>query len=522
MIFDSLVEHRQSPENPSTSLSNPDLWLWDAFGASRTVAGTRVNERTALKLSAVWAAIHILAETLGQLPLSLIRKDGSDKEQARDDPRFSLLHDQPNTEMTSINWRSTVQAHVVTTGNGYNWIMRNQAGLPIELIPLMPHVTSLKRENGRLVYHSRTNVDGRDITFRLNPADVLHIPGLGFDGLSGYSPIRMQAEQLGAGLATQEFAARFFGNGANISGLVTVPGKVQDLSKMRKEWNAAFAGENQMKTAIVDQGAGYTRIGIPPEDAQFLQTREFSIDEVARMYRIPPHMLARMGQATFSNVEHVGIDFVTYTMLPWLTRWEQELNRKLLTIEERQTMFFKFNVTGLLRGDQKTRYESYRSAIQVGWMTRNEARTLEEFNEIDGLDEPLQPMNMTTVGGDGDNPDNEPRLMLVVRKAARNLVVKETNALKRICKTFTVQFSRNIPDVNHPIHRQVGEFYAKHQDHMVDVLGCPPAFAAQYCAAHRRQFMTDCSADNLFTDWLDNHADALATIIWNGGYDETD
>lgn len=521
MIFDSLVERRQSPENPATSLANPDAWLWDAFGAQRTIAGARVNEKTALKLSAVWAAIHILAETLGQLPLSLIRKTGSDKEQARDDPRFSLLHDQPNSEMTSINWRSTVQGHVVVSGNGYNWIMRNQAGLPIELIPLMPHVTSLKRENGALVYHSRTNVAGSEVNFRLNPADVLHIPGLGFDGLSGYSPIRMQAEQLGAGIATQEFASRFFGNSANISGVVSVPGKIQDLSKMRKEWNAAFAGENQMKTAIVDQGAGYTRIGIPPEDAQFIQTREFSIDEVARMYRIPPHMLARMGQATFNNVEHVGIDFVTYTMLPWLTRWEQELNRKLLTVEERKTLFFKFNVTGLLRGDQKTRFDSYHAAITDGWLTRNEARNLEDFNALEGLDEPLQPMNMMTVGGEPD-PNGEPRLMLVVRKAARNLIVKETNALKRICKTFTVQFSRNIPDANHPIHKQVGDFYAKHQDHMVDVLGCPPAFAAQYCGAHKRQFMQDRSAADLFDDWLNNHADDLARIVWKGFDDETE
>ena len=497
MLFNRLRDRRQSPENPATSLANPAPWLFDVLGGGRSPAGVSVDERSAFKLSAIWAAIGIIADMIGQVPLGLFERDGDDRH-PRPDHRLDALVNFPNTEMTSISWRSTKQAHVLSWGGGYSWIRRSRSGDPIELIPLLPDRTTLRRLAGELFFESRVQTTKGAQTFRIAPADVVHVPGLGFDGLTGYSPIRMQRDQLAASIAAQNFSARFFGNGATVSGLVTVQGKIPDKKKFRDEWDETFGGENQLKTAVMDQAADYKRIGIPPEDAQFIETQNFGVEQCARMYRVPLQFLARMGDATYNNSEQMGIFFASYTLAPWVTRWEQELNRKLLTDAERKRFFFKFNLNGILRGAQKDRYDAYHQAITDGWMVRNEARRKEDLNAIDGLDEPLQPMNMQIVGLQTAN---------IVRSAVDQLVRKESNEVVR---------SRSKCATDSGFRRRIEQFYAKHVDTMCEGLGVSRSFAVQYCQAHQKQALEAEQLQGVVEDWRTTHAKELTDIILIG------
>ena len=218
---------------------------------------------------------------------------------------------------------------------------------------------------------------------RLSPSEVLHIPGLGFDGLVGYSPIAMAKNAIGMAIACEEYGAKFFANGAQPSGVLEHPGILKDPSKVRESWTQTFGGShNANKVAVLEEGMKYTPISISPEQAQFLETRKFQIDEIARIFRIPPHMVGDLDKSSFSNIEQQSLEFVIYTLAPWLCRWEQSIARSLLTGEEKKTMFAKFNVDGLLRGDYQSRMQGYATARQNGWMSANDIRELENLDRI--------------------------------------------------------------------------------------------------------------------------------------------
>ena len=354
-----------------------------------TAAGKTVTEKSAMQLTAVYACVRILAEAIAGLPLHLYRrgKNGS-KDKAADHPLYSLLHDEPNPEMTSFVFRETMMTHLLLYGNCYSQIIRDGRGQVTALYPLMPNQMSVDRdERGQLYYtYLRSNEEAATMsgsTVYLMPEDVLHVPGLGFDGLVGYSPIAMARNSIGMALACEEYGAKFFANGASPSGVLEHPGTIKDISRLRESWNSVYGGsKNAGKLAILEEGMHYAPISISPNEAQFLETRKFQVDEIARIFHVPPHMIGDLERSTFSNIEQQSLEFVKYTLNPWVCRWEQALTRALLSPREKREYFIKFNVDGLLRGDYQSRMNGYATARQNGWMSANDIRELENLDRI--------------------------------------------------------------------------------------------------------------------------------------------
>jgi len=422
-IFSGLFRSRDKPQNRTTGSAYSFF-----FGGS--TAGKRVNERSAMQMTAVYSCVRILAEAVAGLPLHLYHyKENGGKEKAINHPLYLLLHDEPNPEMSSFVFRETLMTHLLLWGNAYAQIIRNGKGEVIALYPLMPDRMTVNRDsNGQLYYEYTVSMDDapavKGSLVRLNPSDVLHIPGLGFDGLVGYSPIAMAKNAIGMAIACEEYGAKFFANGAAPGGVLEHPGTIKDPQRVRESWQSTFGGSgNANKIAVLEEGMKYTPIGISPEQAQFLETRKFQINEIARIFRVPPHMVGDLEKSSFSNIEQQSLEFVKYTLEPWLVRWEQSIQRILLSPEEKKSYFAKFNVEGLLRGDYASRMTGYATARQNGWMSANDIRELENMDRIpaeEGGDLYLINGNMLPLGNAGafantevsddgkeENPDEE-------------------------------------------------------------------------------------------------------------------
>lgn len=361
-----------------------------SFLFGRTTSGKPVNERTAMQTTAVYACVRILAEAVASLPLHVYEyQDDGGKKLVHDHPLYYLLHDEPNPEMTSFVFRETLMSHLLIWGNAYAQIIRDGAGRVLGLYPLLPDKMDVQRDDkGNIYYVYSRNSDENPMfkeygNIKLKAEDVLHIPGLGFDGLIGYSPIAMAKNAVGMTLACEEYGASFFANGANPGGVLEHPGVLKDPSKVRESWNSVYRGvSNAHKIAVLEEGMKYQQIGIPPEEAQFLETRKFQINEIARLYRIPPHMVGDLDKSSFSNIEQQSLEFVKYTLDPWVNRWEQSLQRSLLLPGEKGKYFIKLNVDGLLRGDYQSRMNGYAVGRQNGWFSANDIREMENMNPI--------------------------------------------------------------------------------------------------------------------------------------------
>ena len=361
-----------------------------SFLFGRTTSGKPVNERTAMQTTAVYACVRILAEAVASLPLHVYEyQDDGGKKLVHDHPLYYLLHDEPNPEMTSFVFRETLMSHLLIWGNAYAQIIRDGAGRVLGLYPLLPDKMDVQRDDrGNIYYVYSRNSDENPMfkeygDIRLKAEDVFHIPGLGFDGLIGYSPIAMAKNAVGMTLACEEYGASFFANGANPGGVLEHPGVLKDPSKVRESWNSVYRGVNNAhKIAVLEEGMKYQQIGIPPEEAQFLETRKFQINEIARLYRIPPHMVGDLDKSSFSNIEQQSLEFVKYTLDPWVIRWEQSLQRSLLLPREKGKYFIKLNVDGLLRGDYQSRMNGYAVGRQNGWFSANDIREMENMNPI--------------------------------------------------------------------------------------------------------------------------------------------
>lgn len=361
-----------------------------SFLFGRTTSGKPVNERTAMQTTAVYACVRILAEAVASLPLHVYEyQDDGGKKLVHDHPLYYLLHDEPNPEMTSFVFRETLMSHLLIWGNAYAQIIRDGAGRVLGLYPLLPDKMDVQRDDrGNIYYVYSRNSDENPMfkeygDIRLKAEDVLHIPGLGFDGLIGYSPIAMAKNAVGMTLACEEYGASFFANGANPGGVLEHPGVLKDPSKVRESWNSVYRGVNNAhKIAVLEEGMKYQQISIPPEEAQFLETRKFQINEIARLYRIPPHMVGDLDKSSFSNIEQQSLEFVKYTLDPWVIRWEQSLQRSLLLPGEKGKYFIKLNVDGLLRGDYQSRMNGYAVGRQNGWFSANDIREMENMNPI--------------------------------------------------------------------------------------------------------------------------------------------
>jgi HK97 family phage portal protein len=345
-------------------------------------SGIAVDEESALKISAVYACVKVISETVASLPLNLLKEESNgDSNKAKQHPLYTVLHDMPNAEMSSFTFREMLMTNLLLSGNAYALIKRDAHGHVVELYPLKAKNMVVERNatTGRIAYKYTAGAVTKTYTAR----QVFHIPAFSFDGIVGVSPITYAREAMGLALATEEFGARFFGNGARPGGVLEHPGVVKDPERLRDSWNKVYQGtKNSHKVAVLEEGMKYHEIGMSPEDSQFLQTRAFQLNEICRIFRVPPHLVADLTRSTFSNIEHQSIDFVVHTITPWLVRWEQAIKRSCLSEQERTIYFAKYNVDGLLRGDFANRMKGYATARQNGWMSANEIRGLEDMNKI--------------------------------------------------------------------------------------------------------------------------------------------
>ena len=381
-IISKLIKARDKPKDYYSGSNYTYL-----FGP--TTSGKVVNEFTAMQTTAVYSCVRILAEAVASLPLHVYRYKENGKERVYNHHLYHILHNEPNTEMSSFVFRETLMSHLLIWGNAYAQIIRDGAGRVVALYPLLPNKMTVSRDKNGEIYYTYTTNSDENPNFKdygsvvLRKQDVLHIPGLGFDGLVGYSPIAMAKNAVGMTIATEEYGASFFANGANPGGVLEHPGVLKDPKKVRDSWNEVYRGTtNAHKIAVLEEGMKYQQIGIPPEEAQFLETRKFQINEIARLYRIPPHMVGDLEKSSFSNIEQQSLEFVKYTLDPWVIRWEQAMQRSLLLPKEKQEFFIRLNVDGLLRGDYQSRMNGYSVARQNGWLSSNDIREMEDMNPI--------------------------------------------------------------------------------------------------------------------------------------------
>ena len=389
------------------------------FFFGQSAAGTHVNEHTAMQMTAVYACVRVLAESVASLPLHLYKRGtAGNREKAEEHPLFFLLHDEPNPEMTSYVFRETLMTHLLLFGNAYAQILRNGKGEVLGLYPLMPNRMSVERDDGgRLFYRyyrfDREPPNQEQSHVILMPQDVLHIPGLSYDGLVGFSPIAACRNAVGAGLAADTYSGKFFANGAAPSGVLQHPGLIKNPERLRDSWNTAYGGAgNAGKVAILEEGMTFTPVSISPQDAQLLETRKFTVEEICRIFRVPPHLVQNLDRATFNNIEQMSIDFVMYSLMPWLVRWEQSMAKVLLSHDDKRRFEIRFNVDGLLRGSHKERYEAYAVGINNGFLCPNDVRRLENMDVIpDGdifmVQGAMMPLNMVGAAYAGKENTNE-------------------------------------------------------------------------------------------------------------------
>ena len=396
-----IFSKKQKPVTNSLSTSRP-------FFFGRASADTLVNERTALQTAAVYACVRVISEAVASLPLQLYKYHGGGALLADDHPLYDILHSVPNAEMTSFVFRETLMSHLLLYGNAYAQIIRDPLGRIKELYPLLPSKMDVCRnEAGELYYtyyrerdEAKPKEEKGGVTLRRE--DVLHIPGLGYDGIQGYSPVALAKNAIGMAIATEDFGARFFANSANPGGVLESPHSITDGSKLRDVWENIYKGQGNHSIAVLEDGLTFKPVGIEPEKAQFLETRRFQLNEIARIFRVPPHMIGDLERSTFNNIEQQSLEFLKFTLDPWLKRLEQQFEKSLLTPAERKTHEIRFNVDGLLRGDYEKRMKGYSIARQNGWMSANEIRALERQNPIPGGDRYLYNGNMIDLGGPDD------------------------------------------------------------------------------------------------------------------------
>lgn len=390
--------------NAPTSAAAPDNWLVKLLNGGPTNSGANVNSDTALRVMAVFACVKILSESISTLPLHLYRREGDKKFKATDHPLYYLLHDSPNEQNTSAEFREMLQAHLGLRGNGYASIVRNGKGIIEKLTPIHSDLIKVKKDTstGKLFY----DISGgdQDIPSRR----ILHIRGFGTNGVTGLNPIELARETIGLAVAAESHGAHQLKNGATPSGLLTYPQRLEkkDRDIVRKSWKETHGGNKQGDIAVVSGGVEYQSIGLNNADLQYLETRKFQVTEIARLFRIPPHMIADLDKASFSNIEQQSLDFVIHSLRPWLVRWEQRLSHDLLTPEERREYFLEFNLDGLLRGDIASRYKAYATGRQWGWLSANDILAKENSNPIENGDTYLEPLNMIDSKKDKNNETN--------------------------------------------------------------------------------------------------------------------
>lgn len=394
-----------------------ERYLAWSFGGGASASGIVVNPQTAMQSAAVFSCVKVLSESIGMLPVNLYTESANGSRNiAKNHPLFPLLHDQPNDYQTSVEFFEMLVLSLCLRGNAYAFINRGRTGRVVELLPIHPDAVRVQMGANFQLQYEVTLPDGSFKQYQTG--EILHVKGMTLNGWLGISPIQYARESIGLALATEKFGSQLFRNGAKMGGVLEHPMKLSDESykRLKDSFDEAHSGENTHKTAILEEGMKFTKVAMTADDSQFLDTRKYQRSEIASIFRVPPHMIGDLERATFSNIEQQSLEFVTYTLMPWLTRIEKAIKRDLFSPADRGTLHVKFNVAALLRGDASARSAYYNSGIMAGWLTRNEARGSESdigivLNPLDGLDIPLMPLNMTDGTDDPDEAEdlNEPK-----------------------------------------------------------------------------------------------------------------
>jgi HK97 family phage portal protein len=417
---------------------NRNYWwphLAQAMAGNANTTGRPVTPATAVGSTAVWAAVRIISESIATLPLRVYERRNGGRVIATEHPLYPILHDRPNPRQTAVEYREQQLASLLLWGNAYTWIDRYPSGRPRYLWPIRPdRVTAridVATENDpvpSLVYVVSTHDGGQ----RVYSADeILHVRGLSSDGLMGLSPIAVHRDAVGLEQAEREFAGRFFGNNGRPGGVLKVAGRLSNDAavRLKQSWETAHRGlENAHRVAVLEEGIEWQSMGMPLQDAQFVEQRRFSIEEIARIFRVPLHLMGDLQRATYSNIEHQSIEFVVHTIRPWCVRLEQSY-ATLLYPSERQALYVEHAVDALLRGDIKSRYDAYAVARQWGWLSVNEIRALENLNSVgvDG-DSLIQPLNFGPMAGPVALPDALAARALVEEITHRNALPDDASA----------------------------------------------------------------------------------------------
>jgi HK97 family phage portal protein len=407
-IFARLIERRAVKETYANSLRDGPEWL---TGSPVTTSGAAMDENAAIRIAAVWACVRAISEDLATLPLNVyenLEKRG--KRKATDHRLYRVLHDSPNPFMTSVTFREALNFHRLLTGNAYAWIEYDRAGNVKAIWPLRPDMTSVERDGNVLRYTTRTEDGKAEVTFL--DWEILHVPGMGWDGIRGFSPVALARESFGLTAAAHEFGARYYGNGAQPGVVLEHPARLDpDVGKrIAESWASAHQGlANSHRAAVLEEGMKVSKVGIPPDESQFIETRKFQVEEICRWFRVPPHKIASLDRATFSNIEQQSIEYVVDCLRPQAVKIEQEFNRKLFSTTSSGKYFVEHLFDGLLRGDSKTRAEAMAIGRQWGWISANDVCEIENRNPIGPQgDIYLVPANMIDADSLLEDPDPEP------------------------------------------------------------------------------------------------------------------
>lgn len=436
----------------TSGIATPEQWLVDWFkGGQQSSAGVTVNTTEALGSSAFFAGVRVISEDVGSLPLILYLQQERGKQRAKDHPLYPILKEAANPLMTAMQLRETLTGHVLTWGDGFAYVDRRD-GFVESVWPLRPDrmVTKVDRDSlGRPTVEHAYDDPENGIRVRLPRDRVFRVSGLGFDGIRGYSLVAMHRNAIGLSLAMEEYGSRFFANGSRPSGVLKHPRTVspEARDRIKNDWERLHQGlDNAQRVAILEEGVEWQQVGLPMEDTQFLEGRKFQVTEMARILRVPPHKLADLERATFSNIEDQGIDYLTSSLRTWLIRWEQAISLRLLTQGERERgLFAEHIVEDLLRGDIKTRYDAYATGRQWGWLNGDDIAEKENMDPLpDGQGTAyLVPLNMQPapvagqqpVDSDDDDDDEEPRGL----PATRNR--RSAEGRRRIASSFEDLFA---------------------------------------------------------------------------------
>jgi len=370
------------------SLANPSTWMKTAFGGTSTSSGEKVSTDSALHQPAVFACVRVISEDVASMPLRIYGKGRNGGRFPIDShPVAKLFHTAPNSAMSPFTLLETMQSHQLLFGNAYAEIERNGKGEPVALWILQPEQMQVKVVEGEVVYE----YNGKDFT----SDKILHLRAMGHEGLLGFSPIQYAKETIGISQAMEKSGASFFANSSRPAGVLEHPAKLaEDAAKrLRSSWQDMFSGsQNTGRTAILEEGMKWRGLTIPHSDSQWLESRQYALQDIARIYRVPPHMIGDLSNATFSNIESQQRSYLQQTLMPWLRRWEQEVNRKLLAVDDR-SVYAEFTTAEILRGNTPERFAAYKTARETGWLSINEIRRMENKNPIKNGDSYIQPLN---------------------------------------------------------------------------------------------------------------------------------